>query len=79
MADEYEIICIDECHFRRDADKRRCWSPVGETQKVNFMIRPNDLQMLDKDLRKIVEPGEFAIMIGSSSEDIRLEGKIVIN
>lgn len=34
LANEYEIICIDECHFRRDADKRRCWSPVGETPKV---------------------------------------------
>ena len=35
MADEYEIICIDECHFRRDADKRRCWSPIGKTPVVH--------------------------------------------
>lgn len=35
MADEYKIICIDEVHFRRDADKRRCWSPVGETPIVH--------------------------------------------
>jgi len=35
LADEYEIICIDECHFRRDADKRRCWSPIGKTPIVH--------------------------------------------
>lgn len=35
MADEYEIICIDEAHFRREADKRRCWSPIGITPIVH--------------------------------------------
>lgn len=34
MADEYEIICIDEAFFRREADKRRCWSPIGKTPIV---------------------------------------------
>lgn len=35
LANEYEIICIDEVHFRREADKRRCWSPVGITPTVH--------------------------------------------
>lgn len=35
MADKYKIICIDEAHFRRDADKRRCWSPIGITPTVH--------------------------------------------
>lgn len=35
MADEYTIISIDEAHFRRDADKRRCWSPIGKTPIVH--------------------------------------------
>ena len=34
MADDYKIICIDEAHFRRDADKRRCWSSIGKTPIV---------------------------------------------
>ncbi len=29
MANEFKIICIDECHFKRDADKKRCWSLIG--------------------------------------------------
>lgn len=35
LANEYEIICIDEAHFRREADKRRCWSLVGTTPIVH--------------------------------------------
>jgi beta-glucosidase len=28
--------------------------------------------MLDKELKKMVEPGDFRLMIGASSKDIRL-------
>lgn len=35
LVHEYKIICVDEAHFRRDADKRRCWSPIGKTPIVH--------------------------------------------
>lgn len=35
LADEYTIISIDEAHFRRDADKRRCWGPIGKAPIVH--------------------------------------------
>jgi len=35
LAHDYKIISIDEAHFRRDADKRRCWSPIGKTPIVH--------------------------------------------
>lgn len=47
---------------------------AGETQKVEFEITPQMLQMLDKDLRTVIEPGEIRVMIGASSKDIRLTG-----
>ncbi len=43
----------------------------GETKEIRFMITPELLSMLDMDLKKIVEPGLFRIMIGASSKDIR--------
>jgi beta-glucosidase len=46
----------------------------GETKTVNFTLRPSDLELLDKNMKWVVEPGLFEVLIGSSSEDIRLKG-----
>lgn len=46
----------------------------GESKAVNFMITPETLSMLDINLKKVVEPGDFRIMIGASCKDIRLRG-----
>ncbi|HUH32583.1 MAG TPA: glycoside hydrolase family 3 N-terminal domain-containing protein [Daejeonella sp.] len=44
----------------------------GETRTVKFLLQPDDLALLDKDMNWTVEPGTFKILVGSSSEDIRL-------
>ncbi len=46
----------------------------GETQSVSFEITPEKLQMYDINIKKVIEPGDFRIMIGASSKDIRLRG-----
>lgn len=46
----------------------------GESQALRFVIGPDMLSMLDKDMKSVVEPGDFRIMIGASSKDIRLRG-----
>ena len=51
----------------------------GETKEIVFKITPGLLSMLDIDLNRVVEPGEFRIMIGASSYDIRLRKIININ
>jgi beta-glucosidase len=43
----------------------------GETQAVRFAIHPEMLSMLDLKLQKVIEPGDFRIMIGASAQDIR--------
>lgn len=48
----------------------------GQTQTVRFTLQPEDLQLLDKNMNWVVEPGDFEILIGSTSEDIRLKGTI---
>lgn len=50
----------------------------GETKTINFVLRPNDLALWDRSMRFIVEPGKFKVMIGSSSEDIRLDAEFEI-
>jgi hypothetical protein len=36
--------------------------------------RTSELEIMDREYRRLVEPGLFKIMVGSSSTDIRLEG-----
>lgn len=51
----------------------------GETKTVTFEINPEMLSMLDKNLNKVVEPGDFRIMIGASSKDIRQRSILTVN
>jgi beta-glucosidase len=44
----------------------------GEEKEIKFSITPELLSMLNADLKTVVEPGDFRIMIGASSRDIRL-------
>ena len=48
----------------------------GETRQVTFSLNPEDLQILDRNMNWTVEPGEFEVMIGASSQDIRLKKTI---
>lgn len=45
---------------------------AGESKIISFDITPEMLNMLDINLNRIVEPGDFRLMIGASSNDIRL-------
>ncbi|WP_167611980.1 glycoside hydrolase family 3 C-terminal domain-containing protein [Maribellus sediminis] len=47
---------------------------IGESQTVSFDITPEMLTMLNEQMERVVEPGDFRIMIGASSNDIRLRG-----
>ena len=46
---------------------------AGETKEVSFLITPEMLSMLNEQLQTVVEPGDFRIMIGASSRDVRLK------
>jgi beta-glucosidase len=51
---------------------------AGESKEISFEINPEMLSMLDINLKKIVETGDFRIMIGASSKDIRLRGILTV-
>ncbi len=70
--------------YIRDVLSRRVTRPVkllkgfqritlqpGETRAVTFPVGPQQLQFLGEDMRPVVEPGEFLLMVGGSSETIR--------
>ena len=50
----------------------------GESKNISFQITPEMLSMIDEHLNKIIEPGAFRIMIGSSSRDLKLKKNLTV-
>jgi beta-glucosidase len=50
----------------------------GQAATVVFALAPEHLRMLDRDLKWVVEPGAFRVMVGSSSKDVRLRGQLTV-
>jgi len=42
----------------------------GETKRVTFTITPEKLQFYNRDMKRVVEPGKFKIMVGGNSVDL---------
>jgi beta-glucosidase len=58
---------------------RKVWLQPGQVTKVQFELGPRHLSLVNRYLKKVVEPGEFIVMIGQSSADIVLQGTFNIN
>ncbi|HJZ81391.1 MAG TPA: glycoside hydrolase family 3 N-terminal domain-containing protein, partial [Pyrinomonadaceae bacterium] len=51
----------------------------GETKTVTFTLTRDDLALWNRQMQFVVEPGKFKAMIGSGSEDIRLNGEFEVS
>ncbi len=59
-------------------DFQRVHINKGETKEVNFYLMQGDLAVYSKENGWHVEPGEFTIMLGKSSDEIEVFQKIAI-
>ena len=50
----------------------------GEIKTVTFELDPEHLALYNRHLERLVEPGEFRVMVGASSADIRLDGLLTV-
>lgn len=46
---------------------------AGESRTVTFSITPEDLKFYDSNLKYDWEPGEFEVMIGGNSRDVKMQ------
>jgi beta-glucosidase len=42
----------------------------GETKSVEMWLGPGDLEFLNRDMHRVVEPGTFKVMVGGNSEEL---------
>lgn len=59
-------------HFERISLKS------GESREVKFLLKKDDLKIVNMKMEEVFEPGDFKIIVGASSEDIKLEEVINI-
>ncbi|KAI9463069.1 glycoside hydrolase family 3 domain protein [Russula earlei] len=76
VKDEVTSVTVYETQLR---GFERIGLEPGEKKTVHFTLHANDdLGMLDKNNKWVVEPGKFEVLIGNSSEDIRLKQEFEI-
>jgi beta-glucosidase len=51
---------------------------ANEQKEITFELLPEDLKLLNMDMKWVVEPGSFTAMLGASSEDIRLKSSFTV-
>ncbi|TKC09445.1 glycoside hydrolase family 3 N-terminal domain-containing protein [Pedobacter frigoris] len=58
---------------------RRIHLAPSEERTVEFNLTADDLKLMDSKMQWVVEPGDFSIMLGASSDDIRLKDRFNIS
>ena len=50
----------------------------GESKTITFRVAESKLSFYNENLDWIIQPGEFKLMIGGSSDGIKLEETLVV-
>jgi beta-glucosidase len=56
---------------------RRISLNPGETKTVELALGPSELSFLNRDMRRVVEPGTFRVMVGGNSDEL-IEAKLSV-
>lgn len=50
----------------------------NERKTINFTVQPDDLALWNREMKRVVEPGKFIVMVGASSSNIKLKGSFMV-
>lgn len=53
---------------------QKVWLKAGESRQVEFTLGFDELSIIGADMKRVLERGDFDIMVGASSADIRQSG-----
>lgn len=70
IKDEFSSVVTYEWQLR---GFERLTIQPGEIKSVRFIIRPEHLTLLNREMEEVTEAGKFQLVIGTSSADIKLK------
>lgn len=50
---------------------KKIWLEPGQSQTVSFQITPESLSFYNDQMKWVIEPGDFDIMVGTASDDVQ--------
>ncbi|WKL47756.1 glycoside hydrolase family 3 C-terminal domain-containing protein [Flavobacterium pectinovorum] len=57
---------------------KRLFIKKGETKKVEFTLTADELSIWNREMKRVVEPGDFEVMVGGNSTDLqKLNFKVI--
>lgn len=57
---------------------RKVFLKAGDSAEVALALPINRLYLYNKDLKRVVEPGEFEVQVGAASTDIRARSRLTV-
>lgn len=68
-----DMVCSISRPIKELKGFQRIHLAAGESREVSFDITPEMLKFYNADLKHIVEPGDFEIMVGANSKDVKMQ------
>lgn len=75
LHDEYASVAQPLMQLKRF---ERFFLRKGESRNISFVLQSDDFAFTNRQYQRVVEPGTFKLMVGAASDDIRLEGSVVL-
>jgi beta-glucosidase len=50
----------------------------GESRRVVIRVPTSELALWNRQMKRVVEPGIFTVMVAASAEDVRLQGRFEV-
>jgi beta-glucosidase len=66
----HDLVSLPTRPVKELKDFTRITLEPGETKTIKFLISPEKLEAMDIDMKRKVQPGDFEIMVGKSSEEV---------
>jgi beta-glucosidase len=73
-----DVVSSVETPIRELKGFSKVFLKAGEKKRISFTLHPEHLSLINKEMKRTVEAGDFEIMVGSSSGDIHLKQTITV-